>query len=115
MGRPPTVTAENLLRMGIKMPKAVASVTSVPTRADYQQQLEVQLERKRKREGKDPDYKKGNKKNEEEQYKPKIKMSVEDHVEANKEMRKTKGKPPKKCLAVDDSPERDPYESFITS
>ena len=111
------------VRMGIKMPKAVASVTSVPTRADYQQQLEVQLERKRKREGKDPDYKKGksgkggkgNKKNEEDQYKPKIKMPVEDHVEANKEMRKTRGKPPKKCLAVDDSPERDPYESFITS
>merc|ERR1712129_374331 len=34
----------------IKMPKAVASVTSVPTRADYQQQLEANLERKRKRE-----------------------------------------------------------------
>ena len=32
------------------MPKAVASVTSVPTRADYQQQLEANLERKRKRE-----------------------------------------------------------------
>merc|ERR1719225_1365623 len=42
----------------IKMPKAVASVTSVPTRADYQQQLEANLERKRKREGKE-DYKKG--------------------------------------------------------
>merc|ERR1711956_91864 len=35
----------------IKMPKAVASVTSVPTRADYQQQLEANLERKRKRLG----------------------------------------------------------------
>merc|ERR1719348_11810 len=71
----------------IKMPKAVASVTSVPTRADYQSQLEANLERKRKREGKDPDHKKGksgkggkgNKKNEEDQYKPKIKMPVEDH------------------------------------
>merc|ERR1711874_768984 len=81
----------------IKMPKAVASVTSVPTRADYQSQLEANLERKRKREGKEDTKKgkggkgsKGNKKNVwEEPYKP------------------------KKCLAVDDSPERDPVESFI--
>merc|ERR550532_3814180 len=108
----------------IKMPKAVASVTSVPTRADYQQQLEANLERKRKREGKE-DYKKGKgsksgkggKKNVwEEPYKPKIKMNQEDaeaEGDTSKDVRRTRGKPPKKCLAVDDSPERDPVESFI--
>merc|ERR550532_3259317 len=108
--------------ISIKMPKAVASVTSVPTRADYQQQLEANLERKRKREGKE-DYKKGKgsksgksgKKNVwEEPYKPKIKMNAEEgEGENSKEVRRTRGKPPKKCLAVDDSPERDPVESFI--
>merc|ERR1712106_532678 len=108
----------------IKMPKAVASVTSVPTRADYQSQLEANLERKRKREGKEDTKKgkggkgsKGNKKNVwEEPYKPKIKMTQEEldgESEQTKEVRRTRGKPPKKCLAVDDSPERDPVESFI--
>ena len=112
------------MAISIKMPKAVASVTSVPTRADYQQQLEANLERKRKREGKE-DYKKGKgsksgksgKKNVwEEPYKPKIKMNAEEgegEGENSKEVRRTRGKPPKKCLAVDDSPERDPVESFI--
>ena len=112
-----SLTREPPVRNIIKMPKAVASVTSVPTRADYQQQLEANLERKRKREGKDPDYKKGkgnkggkgNKKNVgDDAYKPKIKTSYDDpetEVEANKEQRKTRGKPPKKCLA--DSPERE--------
>jgi len=120
-----STTREPPVRNIIKMPKAVASVTSVPTRADYQQQLEANLERKRKREGKDPDYKKGkgskggkgNKKNQwDEAYKPKIKTAADDletEVEANKEeKRKTRGKPPKKCLA--DSPERDDMTgSFI--
>merc|ERR1712223_2088063 len=36
--------------VSFKMPKAVASVISVPTRADYQTQLEANLERKRKRD-----------------------------------------------------------------
>merc|ERR1712203_506373 len=95
----------------------------VPTRADYQQQLEANLERKRKREGKPDDYKKGKggkgskgkQKNawEEPSYKPKIKMSAEDQESESKEVRRTRGKPPKKCLAVNDSPERDPVESFI--
>jgi len=52
----------------------------------------------------------------EEPYKPKIKMNPEDaeaEGENSKEVRRTRGKPPKKCLAVDDSPERDPVESFI--
>ena len=104
----------------IKMPKAVASVTSVPTRADYQSQLEANMERKRKREGRPEDNKKsrkgkgGKNKDEEEPYKPKIKRNQEDmDGELSKEVRKTRGKPPKKCLAVDDSPERDPVENFI--
>merc|ERR1719411_562707 len=117
-------SSNNRMVIGIKMPKAVASVTSVPTRADYQQQLEANLERKRKREGKE-DYKKGKgsksgkggKKNVwEEPYKPKIKMNAEEgegEGDNSKEVRRTRGKPPKKCLAVDDSPERDPVESFI--
>jgi hypothetical protein len=106
----------------IKMPKAVASVTSVPTRADYQQQLEANMERMRKRGGNPDDYKKGKggkgskgkQKNawEEPSYKPKIKMAAEDQEE-NKELRKTRGKPPKKCLAVDDDSVDDPVESFI--
>merc|ERR1712106_802419 len=109
----------------IKMPKAVASVTSVPTRADYQSQLEANLERKRKREGKeDPKLRgkkggKGKKQKDEweEPYKPKIKMPQPDgsdgESDQQKEVRRTRGKPLKKCLAVDDSPERDPVESFI--
>merc|ERR1712088_171623 len=44
-------SSNNRMAISIKMPKAVASVTSVPTRADYQQQLEANLERKRKRLG----------------------------------------------------------------
>ena len=120
--KPTSHLREPPVRNIIKMPKAVASVTSVPTRADYQQQLEANMERKRKREGKPDDYKKGKggkggkgkQKNawEEPSYKPKIKMAAEEESES-KELRKTRGKPPKKCLAVDDSPERDPVESFI--
>merc|ERR1711902_37359 len=50
----------------------------------------------------------------EEPYKPKIKMNAgEGEGENSKEVRRTRGKPPRKCLAVDDSPERDPVESFI--
>jgi len=106
------------------MPKAVASVTSVPTRADYQQQLEANLERKRKRLGdlgltsgsmtsSDKGKKKGRRgaKNSEEdsEYKPKIggtdiagNRDAKSLAESEK-TRKTRGKPPKKCLA--DSPE----------
>ena len=107
----------------IKMPKAVASVTSVPTRADYQQQLEANLERKRKRLGdlglsdssdKGKKKKGRNAKNSEEdtEYKPKIgstefsanKDSKSGIAESEKQ-RKTRGKPPKKCLA--ESPTHD--------
>ena len=105
----------------IKMPKAVASVTSVPTRADYQQQLEANLERKRKREGKGendlgglvPESGKGKRKRgrgaknveDDSEYRPKTKESQNQSGTANKndsaaeKMRKTRGKPPKKCLA----------------
>ena len=109
----------------IKMPKAVASVTSVPTRADYQQQLEANLERKRKRLGdlgleSGGDKKKGKKgrnaKNSEEdtEYKPKIGSSEiqnrdgsgKSSAESEKQ-RKTRGKPPKKCLADEPDDEID--------
>lgn len=107
----------------IKMPKAVASVTSVPTRADYQSQLEANMERKRRREGKDPidprdkKGKKGKKKAEEEPYVPKSKISPDefnsndDLENKNEGNRRTRGKPPKKCLA--DSPERDPLDTVL--
>merc|ERR1719323_2514940 len=76
------IMREPPIRNIIKMPKAVASVTSVPTRADYQSQLEANLERKRKREGKEPLPGKGKKggklKKEEKEYKPKIKMNLDD-------------------------------------
>jgi len=78
------------------------------------------MERKRKREGRPEDNKKsrkgkgGKNKDEEEPYKPKIKRNQDEmDGELSKEVRKTRGKPPKKCLAVDDSPERDPVENFI--
>jgi len=105
------------------MPKAVASVTSVPTRADYQQQLEANLERKRKREGGDSKtdsislkgMDKGKRKrgrgaktgDEDSEYRPKTQNPTNDKIaEKNAEkQRKTRGKPPKKCLA--DSPERE--------
>merc|ERR1719270_2238871 len=105
----------------IKMPKAVASVTSVPTRADYQQQLEANLERKRKRLGDlgpDPDKKKGKrgrKEKEDAEYKPKIgsissgentNSSGKSSAEIEKQ-RKTRGKPPKKCLAEAEEEEPD--------
>jgi len=38
---------------------------------------------------------------------------AEAEGDTSKDVRRTRGKPPKKCLAVDDSPERDPVESFI--
>ena len=110
----------------IKMPKAVASVTSVPTRADYQQQLEANLERKRKREKGDLGLKndamssdkgkkkrgRGGKNADDDDYRPKIAsnnlsasggQSGTSSNSLNDKMRKTRGKPPKKCLA--DSPE----------
>merc|ERR1719361_586112 len=107
----------------IKMPKAVASVTSVPTRADYQQQLEANLERKRKREKGEhgheaaiPDKgkkgKKGKKNADDDDYRPKIgSNNISDgHTgssnNSNDKARKTRGKPPKKCLA--ESPEHEP-------
>merc|ERR1719402_546480 len=121
---PPVVTQVNTstssepaqppVRNIIKMPKAVASVTSVPTRADYQSQLEANMERKRRREGKDPidsrgkDGKKGKGKKgkqpaEEEPYIPKSKIVPEEFntngdTENKNDNRRTRGKPPKKCL-----------------
>jgi hypothetical protein len=122
---PPSNFREPPVRNVIKMPKAVASVTSVPTRADYQSQLEANMERKRRREGKDPidprDKKgkkgKGKQKVEEEPYVPKSKISPDefnsndDLENKNEGNRRTRGKPPKKCLA--DSPERDPLDSVL--
>jgi hypothetical protein len=133
----------------IKMPKAVASVTSVPTRADYQQQLEANLERKRKREkgdmGLNNDFAmsnlgrsgdKGKKKrgrggrtaDDDIEYRPKmtsisaLSMGSGHHgpslsattmmnhtkkaADDAEKTRKTRGKPPKKCLA--DSPTHEP-------
>ena len=101
--------------------KAVDSVTSVPTRADYQWQLEEHQERKRKRdkglEGSLPDSKanekggkkkKGKRDKEDVDYKPKSAAIAE--AEAGKKSSsgsngpgkgRTRGKPPKKCLADD--------------
>jgi hypothetical protein len=120
------VASREPVRMNIiKMPKAVASVTSVPTRADYQSQLEANLERKRKREGKEDlgkakgqkkgKGKQGRLKDDWEPYKPKIKKNADsgEESETKSELRvRTRGKPPKKCLR-EESPERDePLDSF---
>lgn len=121
----------------IKMPKAVASVTSVPTRADYQQQLEANLERKRKRDlglgknellsssakGQDKGKKKRgrgakNAMDDDTEYKPKVASvpslggSSANHAKTgdSEKARKTRGKPPKKCLA--DSPTHDEPDDF---
>ena len=114
----------------IKMPKAVASVTSVPTRADYQSQLEANLERKRKRDkclsdankpydnvyGKSAEKggkkKKGRgKQNDEDiEYKPKSISETVKEEEKKDSSRKTRGKPPKKCLA--DSPPHEEGEEL---
>ena len=126
--------------VSFKMPKAVASVISVPTRADYQTQLEANLERKRKRDkgltdanggsGKGADGKgrkgkkgKGKQDDEDPEYKAShLKVSrmrdgdASDNSKAgkggegstsNREVArpKTRGKPPKKCLA--ESPPHD--------
>merc|ERR1719354_1502790 len=51
---PAHVPPKEPIRMNIiKMPRALDSITSLPTRADYQPQLEANMERKRKREGKE--------------------------------------------------------------
>ena len=120
------VPTREVVRMNIiKMPKAVASVTSVPTRADYQSQLEANMERKRKREGKEDLVKvKGQKKGKgkqgrkddwEEAYRPKLKKTADsgEESETKGEPRvRTRGKPPKKCLR-EESPEREgPLDSF---
>jgi len=104
------------------MPKAVASVTSVPTRADYQSQLEANLERKRKREGKEPLPGKGKKggklKKEEKEYKPKIKMNLDDEDaegDGTDKVRRTRGKPPKKRVVEESDEDDDPKVSFIES
>ena len=106
----------------IKIPKAVASVTSVPTRADYQPQLEANMERKRKREGKEDPKVKGQKKgkgkqskSEEEPYRPKLKKTQEATSEQSEaKERRTRGMPPKKCF--EESPEREgPLDSFKKS
>jgi hypothetical protein len=91
-------------------------VTSVPTRADYQSQLEANMERKRKREGK-PELpgkgKKGGKKKEEKEYKPKIRMPEDGEDEGG--VRKTRGKPPKKRVVEESDEDDDPKVSFIES
>ena len=120
---PPPEPPKEPIRTFIKMPKAVASITSVPTRADYQPQLEANMERKRKREGKEEPKGKGQKKGkgkqaktEEEQYKPKFKKTQEAAlVDArDQKERRTRGMPPKKCLQ--ESPEReDPRDSYKNS
>ena len=128
--------------VSFKMPKAVASVISVPTRADYQTQLEANLERKRKRDkgladanggngkgdgpGKGGDGKGGRKKkgrgkqtDEDPEYKAShLKVSRGDAAENSKggnggeggpavKKPKTRGKPPKKCLAESPPHEED--------
>merc|ERR1719192_2358381 len=129
---PPVVTQVNTstssepaqppVRNIIKMPKAVASVTSVPTRADYQSQLEANMERKRKREGKEPLPGKGKKggklKKEEKEYKPKIEMNMDDEDaegDGTDKVRRTRGKPPKKRVVEESDEEDDPKVSFIES
>ncbi len=107
------------VRSFIKMPKAVASVTSVPTRADYQQQLDANLERKRKLKGLEPtpsDKGSGGKKkkgrgkqaDDDGDYRPKTSADVKKE-EKKDNGRKTRGKPPKKCLA--ESPPHDAAET----
>jgi len=116
------IMREPPIRNIIKMPKAVASVTSVPTRADYQSQLEANLERKRKREGKEPLPGKGKKggklKKEEKEYKPKIKMNLDDEDaegDGTDKVRRTRGKPPKKRVVEESDEDDDPKVSFIES
>jgi len=109
---PPDTPPVPAVRNFIKMPKAVASVTSVPTRADYQHQLEANAARKRKQMGLDVDdiggkSTGGNDKSSKKKkgrggkggdndgdYRPKIAAT-----EKKETARKTRGKPPKKCLA----------------
>ena len=124
--------------VSFKMPKAVASVISVPTRADYQTQLEANLERKRKRDkgladanggngnGSGKGEKKGRGKkgrgkqsDEDPEYKAShLKVSRGDATESSKggngneggtsvKKPKTRGKPPKKCLAESPPHEED--------
>merc|ERR1711997_1006883 len=110
------IMREPPIRNIIKMPKAVASVTSVPTRADYQSQLEANMERKRKREGKEPlpgKGKKGGKLKKEKEYKPKIRMPEDGEDEGG--VRKTRGKPPKKRVVEESDEDDDPKVSFIES
>ncbi|XP_059079070.1 PHD finger protein rhinoceros-like [Tigriopus californicus] len=129
--QPPAVQEEHqpAVRNIIKMPKAVASVTSVPTRADYQPQLEANLERKRKRDkglessnksnDRDNDKGKGDKggkkkrgrgskQHTDDDYKPKsvkVETGKAQNEDGKEKARKTRGKPPKKCLA--ESPPHD--------
>jgi len=113
------IMREPPIRNIIKMPKAVASVTSVPTRADYQSQLEANMERKRKREGKEPLPNKGKKggklKKEEKEYKPKIRIAPEEELEGDgtDKVRRTRGKPPKKRVVEESDEDDDPKVSFI--
>ena len=116
--------------VSFKMPKAVASVISVPTRADYQTQLDSALERKRKREngdsggngkgdggdGKGGRKKKGRGKQADEDpdfkashLKAGDKSKGGNSAEGGKDVKKpkTRGKPPKKCLAESPPHEED--------
>ena len=84
------------------MSKAVASVTmtnNVPTRVDFQSQLETNLGRKRKRKRKEHVPGKGKKgsklKKEEKEYKPKMGMNDEDTKGSSTDkVRRTRRKPP---------------------
>jgi len=83
------------------MPEAVASVTNVPTEANFESQLKTKSGRKRERERKEPVPSKGKKggklKKEEKEYKPKIKMNQDDKNEKGSSTEKvwrTRGKPP---------------------
>ena len=86
------------------MSKAVASVTmanNVPTRVDFQSQLETNLGRKRKRKRKEHVPGKGKKgsklKKEEKEYKPKMGMNLDDEDAKGSrtdKVRRTRRKPP---------------------
>ena len=86
------------------MSKAVASVTmtnNVPTRVDFQSQLETNLGKKRKRKRKEHVPGKGKKgsklKKEEKEYKPKIGMILDDEDakgSSTDKVRRTRRKPP---------------------
>ena len=83
------------------MPEAVASVTNVPTEANFESQLKTKSGRKRERERKEPVPSKGKKggklKKEEKEYKPKMGMNLDDEDakgSSTHKVRRTRRKPP---------------------